>query len=908
MIEIYQSTTSSLHLYPSSSSLLLLYGRPVKTPTEQSPSSPVKSSLLLNGHMAGDASPPSQASRERCSTSAPRSRQRSSLSRFEQIVSTHPPVLESLLLQLPTSSILDLYHTSKYLRSFLQGYPTAWNHLSFRSFSPGRPTSSQTSPASDSFGEVSPVHSKPYALDQLLMTVVLPFGTRLISLDLDHTAVAGNTLTSIVLHSRRETLQHLSVRGCKQVSLKYNIMPFLTLFSLQQSASEFPDSGPVPGLALRSLYTFRCRHHRRRPYTAASLLRKDSDSVYTHEFIKICYQLGIWTDTAWCPTAGGRCVKRKDYSTGRGTPDARTEVWVVYDRLWRSGNRLGRAVYSEAVQSKNTRGQLWKDEESGYNGEPLGCEPQRGHGEGKSRTTHLRQSHRKFIENITCQDCKAQITERCEHCSIRMHCMGCRKTLCANCAFSRPLPSAKPPRNTTWERDTCDDVARDPYWWAPGQTRNPNIMMQEVVPSTSTAQSDTPNSTVTPALKMQWCCLKPVFTNGGSITFVGPGMTDSATNHVHTAPLPPGEGYEDVELSRLRQSNKISESIIDYPVLPGYFPWLKHYQMLHWLLYGMGSEEQSPCPRSLCQDCWQTPGWRAACQSCKVPFCFAHDLRGLSMRICGYKDLSTEKAFLEEKFRFRVVPKASDNSILALNTARVRTRCAMREDVGFLSKLPELSQSFKDNYTHLLEVSPITESNTMGSSPEVLLSEAANELKDTSYEGELLKMLDLKISTTISNPGEEGTGTQPSDSWLGCGSFLCPRYRPVSDDRPLCTATAQQCTLCNVHVCPDCLAQNPRCDCAYCKDHYSCPNCFKTLGALCKKTEEEEEVRRKLKIQEEQHAKWERQLKEANDMAELAQVFLARDILQSIPTVRESEIVMMHDEDLARRNNEEASR
>ena len=849
--------------------------------------------------MAGDDSSRSRASRESCSSSTTRPRQCTSLSRFEQIISTHPPVLESLLLQLPTSSILDLYHTSNYLRSFLQGYPTAWNHLSFRSFSPGRLASRQASPASDSSGESSAIHSKPYALDQLLMAIVLPFGTRLISLDLDHTAVAGDTLTSIVLHSRRETLQHLSVRGCKQVSLKYNIMPFLTLFSLQKSTSEFHNSGPVPGLALRSLYTFRCRHHRRRPYTPASLLRRDSDSVHTHELIKICHDLGIWTDTAWCPTVGGRCLKRKDYSVGRGTPDARTEVWVVYDRLWRSGNRLGPAVYSETARSRSTRGQLWEDAESGYNGEPLGCEPQQGHGEGKTRTTHLRQSHRKFIENITCQDCEAHIPERCEHCSIRMHCMGCRKTLCENCAFSRPLPPAKPPGSTTSESDAGDDTAKEPYWWAPGQMRNPNRMMQEVVPSTSAENSNTPNSTVTPTLKMQWCCLKPMFSNGGSITFVGPGMTGSAISHVHTAPLPPGHGYEDAELSRLRQSDKTSGSVIDCPVLPGCSPRLKHYQVLHWLLYGMGSRDQNPCPRSLCHDCWQTPGWRAACQSCKEPFCFAHDLRGLSMRICGYKDLSTEKSFLEKNSDFRTVLEASERSNAALNTAREKTKCTIREYLNVFSKLPELPQRFKDKYAPLIESPPLVGPN--------LLSEAASKLKGTFCEHEILQMLDLIISKPISNTGDEGMEPQATDSWLGCGSFLCPKYRSIGDHRPRCTAAAQQCTLCEVHVCPDCLAQNSCCDCAYCKDHYSCPNC-ETPRNLCKKAEEEEEVRRKVRIKEEQHAKWERQLKEANDMAELAQEFLVRDILQSTPTVSESAIATMHEEDLARQSIGDAGR
>ncbi|CAF9910393.1 MAG: hypothetical protein ALECFALPRED_006585 [Alectoria fallacina] len=732
------------------------------------------------------------------------------------------------------------------------------------------------------------------------MAIVLPFGTRLISLDLDHTAVAGDTLTSIVLHSRRETLQHLSVRGCKQVSLKYNIMPFLTLFSLQKSASDFQNSGPVRGLALRSLYTFRCRHHRRRPYTPASLLRKDSDSVHTHELIKICYDLGIWTDTAWCPTPGGRCLKRKDYSVGRGTPDARTEVWVIYDRLWRSGNRLGPAVYSESARSGSIRGQLWEDAESGYNGEPLGCEPQQGQGEGKARTAHLRQSHRRFVENITCQDCKVPIPERCEHCCIRMHCMGCRKTLCENCAFSRPLPPAKYPKSPKLDSDTGNETATEPYWWAPSQMRNPNLMMQEVVPSTSADNSNTPNSTVTPALKMQWCCLKPMSSNGGSITFVGPGMTGSPINHIHTAPLPPGQGYEDGELSRLRRSDNTSGSVVDCPVLPGSSPRLKHYQMLHWLLYGMGSGDQKPCPRSLCHDCWQTPGWRAACQSCKESFCFAHDLRGLSMRICGYKDLSTEKSFLEENSNFRRVLEASERSTIALNTAREKTKGTIREYLNVLSKLPELSQSFKEKHANLTDSFQRVGSNTSIINSEILLGEAASELKKKSHEDELLKMLDLIMSTPISNKGAEGTEPESNDSWQGCGSFLCPKYRSIGDQRPRCTAAAQQCALCEVHVCPDCLAQNPRCDCAYCKDHYSCPNCVKTLGSLCKKVEEEEEARRNIRIQEEQQAKWERQLKEANDMAELAREFLTQDILQSMPTVSESVRVTMLGEDLAR--------
>lgn len=278
------------------------------------------------------------------------------------------------------------------------------------------------------------------------------------------------------------------------------------------------------------------------------------------------------------------------------------------------------------------------------------------------------------------------------------------------------------------------------------------------------------------------------------------------------------------------------------------------------------------------------------------------------MRICGYKDLSTEKAFLEENSSFRKVLEASERSTIALNTAREKTKGTIREYLNVLSKLPELSQSFKDKYAHLMDSSQRPKSSTSVINPETLLGEAASELKETSYEGELLKMLDLIISTPVSNTGDEDKESQPNESWLGCGSVLCPRYRSIGDHRPRCTAAAQQCTLCEVHVCPDCLAQNSRCDCAYCKDHYSCPNCVKTLGSLCKKAEEEEEVRRNIMIQEEQQAKWERQLKEANDMAELAREFLTRDILQSMPMVSESARVMLLEEDLERQNTEEAGR
>lgn len=559
---------------------------------------------------------------------------------FERIISTHPPILESLILQLPTYSILDLYHTSKYLRFFLQSYPLAWNTLSFRSRSHDRTSSRQPSPASDVSGENPSTHSKPFALDQLLYEIIIPFGTRLSSLDVDNTAVSGLCLTSGILNLRRDTLRHLSVRGCKNVSLKYHILPYLTIFSLQKPVENFH-------LALKSLYTYRCRHHRRRPYTTASLSKRDSDAEPTHELIKICKDLGIWTDTAWCPTPGGRCLRRKDYSLSRGAVDGRTEVWVVFDRLWRSGNWLGSV--EDNARFPGSSGRLWENLEYGCKGEPLDCW---GYSDGKIKATHRRESHKKFVEHVRCHNCGSQISERCEQCSVRMHCIGCRKTLCGSCAFVTPLPGVKP------QNDTYGD--EDQSWWSPGQSRNPNLLIQEAGTGDN---SNIPSTSSVPALKMQWCCVKPLFSNGGGISVVGPGLTGKTKGHLRAAPLPSGEGYEDSEFDILHKNSSLlpgGSNGVNILALPSNRHCIESIQeafgqhttpeerdqMLHRLLRGPDPLvlplAVPPCPRNLCQQCWSTTGWRAACQACSQPFCFAHDFRGFSVRVCGYRDLATE--------------------------------------------------------------------------------------------------------------------------------------------------------------------------------------------------------------------------------------------------------------------------
>lgn len=749
----------------------------------------------------------------------------SSLSRFETIIATHQPVWESLVLQLPTPAILELYHTSRYLRSFLRACPTAWSALSFRKLSITPTLQRYPSPASDSSGEVSTTRSKPYALDQLLISVVIPFGTCIRSLDLDQTAVSGHTLTSSILPARRETLQQLSVRGCKNVSIRYHILPYLSLFKLQTSIEMSRSSLRTDRLALKSLYTFRCRHHRRRPYLATSLFRRDSDAEPTHELIKICRDLDIWTDTAWCPTPGGRCSRRRGYFTARGLNNLENEVWVVFDRLWRSGNRIG-CLRPEEPRSSTRWGRLWQDDDYGYQGEALGTEDDASVGEGKLTATHLRQCHKRFIEDYKCHACGDMIPERCEQCSIMMHCMGCRKTLCASCAYEKPLP---PSMSSHRSDDTfaSEERLEESFWWAPHTRRSPNLMNQEIAHESSTPAT---NSLATPPIRSSWCCLRPQFSISGSITLAGPGIGPDDASRLRTAPLPQKQGYEDPEFKFLRQSTGAKSYLLETPRNMKAFREGRD-PMLYWLLHN-GVAQLSMCPRNLCTDCSGYDRWKAQCHHCQETICFAHDLRGLKARICGYRDLSIEDRVMKED----MLNVAQD--ALERNHSQIRSVHRIREHLQEHGTLDAQCEYELAVVTEL----PATDDEDLQECRDTVF----NDARDLCRTEPIAPTSAFAVLPFRPKPFNRSSGPlNTNDPWRGCASFTCPEVRSMADYRPLCRAVIRKCIECKVNVCPVCVKASPPCDCSYCKNNYHCPNCFPNFGLKhCKKAEEIEHQRR----------------------------------------------------------------
>ncbi|OJJ35650.1 hypothetical protein ASPWEDRAFT_110754 [Aspergillus wentii DTO 134E9] len=781
-----------------------------------------------------------------------------SLSTFERVITTNAPILESLLLQAPTDSIFKLYHTSRYLRSFLRSYPTAWKYLSFRLYYPSGTPPPVRVVIPGSSETLVPRQSRPYALDQLLMNVVVPFSPILKSLELDNTAVSGQILISTVLHSRRETLEHLSVRGCKNVSLKYHIIPYLTMFGLQYDVDMETNSGTSTSkkhLALKSLYTYRCRHHRRRPYLSSSLVRKDSDSEPTHELVNLCHKLGIWTDTTWCSTPAGRCYRRRGYVSMR-VPQGSAEVWVVFDRLWRSKNWIGPIDSSYRAPAERD-GKVWEHGEFGNFGEALGTGEGDCYGEGKTVPAHLRHSHTRFVENIRCDNCLEDISERCEQCSILMHCVGCRKTLCASCAYDRPYSHlrARPSSEDTSSQES------DSIWWAPGATVSPCVMQDPLVDGSGNETLNANGPTPYPNLKFHWCCTEPIFSGGGGISI---GTPNRDVDHVRAVPLPRGKGWEDLEYTAHEWSKTFPKYAYGDPKKPDYSLQEGHIAMMRWLL-GPPDRKASACPRNLCQSCYDTPQWKVHCKSCSKPLCIEHDLRGLRLRICGYRDLALEKIALQTHIKAN--PQHANRETFV-------PRHLPQTDSMSGFELPYRTQRLLDSTT-----SSFTEEHPAEGSMDATPPASQNTIDQSESS---VPMRRRSFSGTNSNRSGSSSPTSvyceaplEMPKWQGCQSFFCPQYRALGDQRQRCASVLRECTRCSVNVCQDCINDNPPCNCSYCSVNYLCPNCLKLReqDGTCRR-QEEERARREQKWKRDMQAlEGILEVKLANEVAEYAGQF-----------------------------------
>jgi hypothetical protein len=304
------------------------------------------------------------------------------LSPLEALLSIYTPILECLVSHLPTPSKLALAQTSSSLRHLLHSYPRFFAHLDYR-----LPVIETPNVESYQPGTV-------YNLDRLLQS--LPVHGRIISLTLDWTAISGSFLFNKILDRCSHTLEHLSVRGCRKVSIKHHIVPhFVYQSSILQLGDHEQERQQKP--ALKSLYVYKARGVRRKPFL---IDRKPADGDEPSRYLTtLAEQLGIWVDLGLCPTPKLRCPRRREILRRW-----KENFCVPFDRRWRAQN----------------------DNES------------------LSEVEHFRRLRREQNRNerLTCSNCDAAIPDRCEACVHQMTCISCQKPLCHNCAYvSRTAPS-----------------------------------------------------------------------------------------------------------------------------------------------------------------------------------------------------------------------------------------------------------------------------------------------------------------------------------------------------------------------------------------------------------------------------------------------------------------------------------
>ncbi|KAI9794221.1 MAG: hypothetical protein M1816_006147 [Peltula sp. TS41687] len=654
------------------------------------------------------------------------------LSPFEALISSHSPVFENLVLHLPTSALLHLYHTSRFLRAFLESYPNAWTHLSFR-------LPYRQEPPAALHQALQRRESKAYALDRLLYGVVIPLAPQLRSLDLDDTAISGYALTNAVLSSHKGTLQHVSVRGCKNVSLKYHILPFLQLhcnLSPLEASEPSSETHRLGGMALKSLYVHRCRHHRRRPYTVSTLRRKESDAEATHELISLCHRAEIWTDISWCTTPGHRCWRRKEYGMRHGAQSAK-EIWVTFDRLWRCGNRLGPTGRDEGFVNGRREGRLWEEEEFAYEGEQLGSGTGIDKGEGKKVPTHLRRSHTIFVENVNCYQCGEPIPERCEQCSVYMHCLGCRKTLCASCAFDRPSPVYL---------STAAAAERTPkpeLWWAPRAKISPNHVNEGVdVEGAGSSYRDVKSS-------FNWCCVCPVLSVGSSIMLTGHTTLNRCKGRLRTAPLPKGRGYEE---HYFKTHDQVADTDVQ-SMIHKFLGWNPFDPSQTRYSQTQSSEfKWNTCPRNLCRECYASDSWKINCKTCGNPICKDQCARNTNIHVCGYPK---KKPTLSGPMQSQI-----DSS------GRESLRLLLGHEAELAARVPLPECNDDDLFQEALETS-----DSDGSS-----SNAFHEIIETA---------------PLPPPSSVHKGYLIIPVWIGCEAFACEVSNPPCDcakckENPLC--------------------------------------------------------------------------------------------------------------------------
>jgi hypothetical protein len=341
--------------------------------------------------------------------------------------------------------------------------------------------------------------------------------------------------------------------------------------------------------------------------------------------------------------------------------------------------------------------------------------------------------------------------------------------------------------------------------------------------------------------KTKTCCTEPVFSGGGGITF-GPGNSGRDFERMRAAPLPKGDGWEDPEFySGSGTKGEVYLAQEKIPLSRTRLNKTDHYDIMHQLL---GPEKQPTLvPRNLCDGCYSSKHWKVKCKACSQSLCLQHDLRGLKMRLCGYRDLTSEKEALNRR------QKSIENMALSLErlkgflparnwsnvpdfwhkngseglrglvaTPDIDDADSTNAELGHGSRIPFLQATNIEQAA--LDSAAATSSNNDNDRPNRPTSPSSNATAAASRSTSPAPSMDSVIMPTPTpekEPDEQNNDIEPHPKWSGCLSFACPQFRGSGDHRQRCSASLKECAGCKVNVCKECADKMPKpCRCEGC--------------------------------------------------------------------------------------------
>lgn len=214
------------------------------------------------------------------------------------------------------------------------------------------------------------------------------------------------------------------------------------------------------------------------------------------------------------------------------------------------------------------------------------------------------------------------------------------------------------------------------------------------------------------------------------------------------------------------------------------------------------------------------------------------------MRVCGYRDLPSEKEALNRR------QKSIENMALSLErlkgflparnwssvpdfwhshsneglrgliaTPDIDDADSTNAELGHGSRAPSL-QPMATQLSVLDSAAASTSNNNDNDRPNRPISPSSNATAAASRSTSPAPSVD---SVTIPTPtpekslGEEKDSIEPHPKWTGCLSFACPQFRSSGDHRSRCSASFRECAGCKVNVCKGCADKMPKpCRCEGC--------------------------------------------------------------------------------------------